>query len=174
KVENVQFRVPKNGFLIENPKFFDQFDLPTISAEDEGDVDSLPNTIVLKDTTSEAFHGLLLVIYPLCVLDGNCLAYLNLISPVSPRTASTYEEWLGALDLATRWELSKVCFFAVFILEANSGSGTAVDIILLGRKFKVDQWVKKGYMEILKQKDLKVETIQTLGWETATRLFAAK
>ncbi|KAF9532926.1 hypothetical protein CPB83DRAFT_587956 [Crepidotus variabilis] len=133
--EKVRFLISKNGFLLENPKFFDQFDLPKRSPEQEEGVDS----IMLKDTTSETFHGLLLAMYPF------------------PRSAWSYEEWPGALDLATKWDLSKIRAGAILAISGvhKNGAKLMVEIILLGRKYNVAQWLEEGYIGILKQADLK-------------------
>lgn len=102
KVENKLFSVPKNGFLASNPSFFDKF--ARIGAPQAG---SEASPIRLNNITAEAFKALLTVLYPLY---AHFKGYFEKFSTdfYSKRKASSYGEWLGTLDLATRWDLTDV------------------------------------------------------------------
>ncbi|KAF9526324.1 hypothetical protein CPB83DRAFT_908437 [Crepidotus variabilis] len=104
KVENTLYRVQKKGFLRSNAKFFDRFNVLGDINEDRSDSDP----IEINGVTSEAFEGLLMAIYP---VDEN---------------TPTYEGWLGALELATEWDMPNIRTKAIRTLANfhQSGSGT--------------------------------------------------
>ncbi|KAF9532925.1 hypothetical protein CPB83DRAFT_846598 [Crepidotus variabilis] len=91
-------------------------------------------------------------------------------------SAFSYDEWLGALDLATRWSLFDICNKAIHALTIlnRSGSKSTIEKVLLAKKYKIDQWLREGYTTLVQQEELKIEDVQMLGWKTVARLFAAK
>ncbi|KAF9522797.1 hypothetical protein CPB83DRAFT_887354 [Crepidotus variabilis] len=156
EVEKTLFNVPKSGFLRSNPKFFDQFGATGTSLpSDEGQ--STP--IELKDVTAQAFEGLLLVLYP---IDG---------------TASTYEEWLGALELATLWDFPNIRTKAIEAMSIlnESNSRSTMEIVVLSKKYKIKSWLREAYIKLVQQKHVDLEELlKVLDCETVMRLFAAR
>ncbi|KAF9525866.1 hypothetical protein CPB83DRAFT_858761, partial [Crepidotus variabilis] len=157
EVENTRFRVPKNGFVKANPRFFDRFSLPrlpmgnrTSSVEEQ--------TIALAGITADAFHGLMLLMYPF-------------------EETPSYNEWIGALDLATQWNFKDIRAKAILALSTLNRSGnisqTPTELILLAKKYKVKVWLREEYIKFVKMDDLKLEHLRTLDWETISRILAA-
>ncbi|KAF9525023.1 hypothetical protein CPB83DRAFT_772926 [Crepidotus variabilis] len=160
QVQTTLFSVPKNGFLDSNPSFFDKFAPNKSIYVAANDVEP----IELKDVTAEDFKGLLLVIYPF------------------KRTAETYEEWLGALDLATRWDLADIRSKAIEALSKlnSSNKKSSVEIILLAKKYRIREWLVDSYVKLVQRDDLSLKTLreqepedEALDWETTSRLFSA-
>ncbi|KAF9526330.1 hypothetical protein CPB83DRAFT_465170 [Crepidotus variabilis] len=151
EVEKTLFQVPKNEFLDANSKFFDQFSL-------RGDEEN-SEPIELQDITAQAFEGLLMVLYP------------------KANDTFTYEHWLGALDLATRWDMPEVRTKAINALGTwdESHPCTTADLIALAKKYNVKSWLRRAYVKLVRQKDLKIgDLLDYLDYETVMRIFAAR
>ncbi|KAF9523873.1 hypothetical protein CPB83DRAFT_862237 [Crepidotus variabilis] len=162
EVEDTIFRVPKNRFLSLNPAFFDHFTLSQqpATAGNVVVVEIRDNIIQIHDVSAESFHALLLVLYPF------------------ERTASSYEEWLGALDLATRWTLPEIRVKAVSALAAlkESTPKSSMEIILLAKKYRIKTMLRDAYAQLVtEQADLTIASLRQhapgLDWETIARLL---
>ncbi|KAF9522796.1 hypothetical protein CPB83DRAFT_863984 [Crepidotus variabilis] len=155
EVETTLFNIPKNAFLRSNPKFFDQFTAAGASPPS----DEHEPMIELKGVTVQAFEGLLRLLYP---VDGTNL---------------TYEAWLGALELATRWDFPDIRAKAIKAMTTmhEASSRTTIEIVALAKKYRVKPWLRDSYIKLVQQKDLKLEDLlQILDCETTMRLFTAQ
>ncbi|KAF9535074.1 hypothetical protein CPB83DRAFT_843433 [Crepidotus variabilis] len=153
EVEGTLFHVPKDGFTILDPAFFDRFRGPT----DEESSEEAP--IVIKDTTAESFYGLLLVIYPF------------------HQVKQTFTEWQGALDLATRWRLHAIRTKAITALSVRLAN-SPVGIARLAKYSLISSLLRDAYAQLVQQKTLSVEYFQgepnTPDWETIARLISVQ
>ncbi|KAF9522795.1 hypothetical protein CPB83DRAFT_840231 [Crepidotus variabilis] len=154
EVENTLFRVQKSGFLRSNPNFFDLVrpnDL--LAGAEDGS-----NPIRLGDVTVQAFEGLLLVLYP--------------IEDVTP----SYEEWIGALDLSTRCNLTDIRTKAINALSVlNENANSATEVIKLAKKYAIKSWLQKSYVNLIQRQDLKLEDlVGSLDSDTIMRIFATQ
>ncbi|KAF8802638.1 hypothetical protein BYT27DRAFT_7341295 [Phlegmacium glaucopus] len=132
KVDNTLFRVPKNGFQVADSFFETIFSLPQPEGTMvEGSDDTCP--LILSGISKAYFRGFLRVLYP---FNG---------------TAVTYEEWVGALDLATMWDFKEIRRASVGVLSKLINSRNAVENILLAKKYRVKQWLRDGYLKLLQQ-----------------------
>ncbi|KAF9523874.1 hypothetical protein CPB83DRAFT_910379 [Crepidotus variabilis] len=157
EVDGTLFRVPKDGFIALDPGFFDRF--KGLGNDQPGE----ETPFEIKDTTAEAFHGLLLVLYPF------------------RRTAETYGEWLGALDLATKWSLNDIRTKAIATLTTlhETSATSQIEIALLAKRYRVKQWLRNAYAKLVQQEELSIESLHhgednILDWETIARLFSVR
>ncbi|KAF8959810.1 hypothetical protein BDZ97DRAFT_1666706 [Flammula alnicola] len=136
EVEGTLFRVPKNGFEVPGSFFETLFSLPGPGKNGthmEGTDDTCP--IVIEGISKDHFRSFLSVMYPF------------------KRTASTYEEWLGVLHLATQWDFTEFREKSVRALTVliRPGNRTVTDNILLAKKYKVKNWLIQGYTSLIQQ-----------------------
>ncbi|RXW11801.1 hypothetical protein EST38_g14054 [Candolleomyces aberdarensis] len=82
----------------------------------------------------------------------------------------TKDEWIGVLNLSTRWQMDMMREFA--IAKLSNLSLSPVEKVTLARDHKVAKWLQEGLNEILTQEDTlePVELKSHLGLETAFRL----
>jgi len=164
EVENTLFRVPKNGFQVAGSFFETIFSLPQPEGEMiEGSDDICP--LPLLGISKAHFRSFLRVLYP---FDG---------------TAITYEEWVGALDLATMWDFKKIRNASVLALSNLIVSKDVavlrdvVEIILLATKYRVKQWLRDGYSSLIQQiEPLEIDELHALNldWETIARIYSIR
>lgn len=123
----------------------------------------------------------------------------SLMMRSSKGAATTYLEWIAALDLAIMWDFKEVraltgsrqgkftdlCFLILYpqvrktCIEALSvliKSRIVFDNILLARKYKVKKWLRDAYVQLLQQKEAlefgdDVCTSETLDLITIARLL---
>ncbi|KAF9526327.1 hypothetical protein CPB83DRAFT_857922 [Crepidotus variabilis] len=155
KVDTTLYRVQKHGFLYSNPKFFDRFNVPSDNNSDASD----SNPIELNGVTSQAFEGLMVVLYP---MNGN---------------VPTYEAWLGALELATQWDMPDIRTRAIDALTNlhQNGSSTNTEIINLAKKYGIKTWLKDEYVKLVQNHSTRLEDlVGLLDNETLMRIFATQ
>lgn len=93
--------------------------------------------------------------------------------------ATTYAEWIAALELAIMWDFKEVSlpedviidlYFSLYIfvfgtqirktciraLSALIESRPVIDIVLLAKKYKVKEWLRAGYIKLLQSKELEL------------------
>ncbi|KAF8161464.1 hypothetical protein B0H34DRAFT_701034 [Crassisporium funariophilum] len=134
KVENTLFKVPRKRFESGQNVFTTLFTLsPPKGAQAEGADDALP--ISLHGISKAHFRAFLRVLYPVKGI------------------ASTYEEWVGALDLATMWEFKEARKKSVAKLTQLIKSRNVAENILLAKKYHVEQWLRDGYIRLVTQKE---------------------
>ncbi|KAF9525864.1 hypothetical protein CPB83DRAFT_511002 [Crepidotus variabilis] len=154
KVENTRFRVPKTRFLISDAHFFDRFENKTYRHSAE-------YPIILTDTTAETLNGLVTVMYPL-----------------KKSSEITHVEWIGALDLATRWGLKDIRDEAVAsipqLLLSEASPQAIIKHIIAGRKYQVPAWISEGYRRLVGKPDLDLEELQTLDPKTSSHILDAQ
>ncbi|CAA7268658.1 unnamed protein product [Cyclocybe aegerita] len=161
RVEDTLFRVPKSAFLTAADRdsvFPAMFNLPAPHATtNEGTCDSHP--IVLEGVSKAYFEGFLLVMYPF------------------QRTAATFEEWVGALDLATMWNFDEIRQKAIAALSPQIRERDAVENVLLAKKYGVRDWLRDSIIRLVEDKGLKLESLRqpvALDWEMISRIFAVQ
>ncbi|KAF8802639.1 hypothetical protein BYT27DRAFT_7172701 [Phlegmacium glaucopus] len=135
QVEDTLFRVFKSGFEVKGSAFEAIFSLPQAQGYDiEGTNDS--NPIHLRGIGKANFTSFLRVLYRMYPFQG---------------TPITYDEWIGALDLATMWDFKEIRKTCIEALSELIKSRPAFDNILLARKYKVEKWLRDGYVQLLQQ-----------------------
>ncbi|KAF9525865.1 hypothetical protein CPB83DRAFT_511014 [Crepidotus variabilis] len=102
------------------------------------------------------------------------LASCNIRAP----TPSSYAECLGALDLATKWNMSGMRERAIIslnrMMKAQTETKSIVESILAAKKYRVDGWVSAGFIKLIGKLEVDMEDLELLGWETAARLLDAR
>ncbi|KAF8963571.1 hypothetical protein BDZ97DRAFT_1819398 [Flammula alnicola] len=160
KVENTLFRVPKSGFEVPGSFFETMFTLPGSEddgAQTEGTDDKCP--ISLEGISKAHFRGFLRAMYPF------------------KATALTYDEWVGALHLATMWDFPDLRSRSIEALSTLLQDKTATDKILLAKKYNVKTWLNDGYANIIIQTEaLDLDQLRTSGIDdlTIARLFCTR
>jgi len=156
KVEDALFRVHKYFFMRESPYFEKLFRHPAIPCKDPPG--SPENPVVLKDTKSEAFAGLLWVFY-----NQKYSIY-----------HATVERWTQILDLALRWEFKEVEELCVRELEKLPIP--AVEKINIYQAFELDRGLLAESFAKLTLRDefLSNEEGHKLGIDTAMQITRAR
>ncbi|KAF9523877.1 hypothetical protein CPB83DRAFT_652003 [Crepidotus variabilis] len=168
QVQHKLFRVPTNAFLASNPSFFEIFATPKLASNadvPECQSELQPSIIKPQDVSADHFQGLLLVLYPFT------------------RTAETFEEWIGALDLATRWSLPDIRVKAIRALSSPivGGEKSAAEFAVIARRYHIKEWLLRAFVELVLSEDLSLNSIsqealdpEGLDWETLARLFSIR
>jgi len=114
------------------------FSLPQTPRKNvEGTDDSSP--IYLHGISKVKFQSFLRVLYPF------------------KGAATTYVEWIAALELAMMWDFKEIRKTCIEALSEHIKSRTVIDNILLAKKFKVKKWLRDGYIQLLQSKDMELE-----------------
>ncbi|RXW18431.1 hypothetical protein EST38_g7425 [Candolleomyces aberdarensis] len=133
------------------------FDLPT---GDDQTVDGgeKEHPIVLEGYQACDFDALLRILYP------------TLRDLISGTFKLEMEEWVGILNLSTRWQMKEVREHAIKNLSNISLS--PVKKVVLARAHKVAKWLKEGLTEILTENPVRpLDELETLGLKTACHLL---
>ncbi|KAF5322022.1 hypothetical protein D9619_002120 [Psilocybe cf. subviscida] len=155
--KGILFSVLKHGFLVKYTPFETMFSMPP---EDPKNVEgsSADNPIVLEDTSAKDFRAFLRVLYPLGV------------EPVTD-----YDDWLGVLRLAHKWEFVEIREKAVSAIGTKIGFESPDVKIDLGNRFLVQDWLKQGLVNIALRKDLELKELRekpySFDHETICRFF---
>ncbi|KAH9485726.1 hypothetical protein JR316_0002641 [Psilocybe cubensis] len=162
RVQDVLFKVPKHGFMIDGTIFPDMFSLPVSGgAMPQGSCDENPIMLPV-DISQTDFHGFLLLLYP----------YFDRERETG---VATYEELVGALKLATMWEFDEVRKKAIFRLSPILTERPTVEQILLAKEYDVKSWLRDGYLTLIRKSDLSIQQLCDpfqLDWKTIARVFA--
>jgi len=145
QVEDALFRVFKSGFEVKGTPFEAMFSLPQVPGPKgivEGTDDSSP--IYLRGISKVNFRCFLRALYPF------------------KGAPTTYAEWIAALDLAIMWDFKEVRNTCIEALSELIKSRTAIDNILLAKKYKVKKWLRDGYIRLLQQKELEPKFINDI------------
>ncbi|TEB37007.1 hypothetical protein FA13DRAFT_1727346, partial [Coprinellus micaceus] len=150
-VENTLHRIPRNHLTEWSQAFRDMFELPQ-APDAEGVSDALP--INLPGCTNFEFESLLEIL-----LTPGHLSPLEL----------SQEQWIAGLKLSTMWDMRKIRILC--IEELSSSNLTHIEMVKLGRQYKVTTWIIEGCTALVADADsLNLEGLSTLGWETAARV----
>ncbi|KAF9526414.1 hypothetical protein CPB83DRAFT_858059 [Crepidotus variabilis] len=160
RVQEELFRVPTIGFTIANPDFF--YNLGTYSQQSNRELHD--EVLELKKVSRAEFEGLLLVMYPFA------------------RTAQTYDEWLGALHLATLWDFADIRDKAISFISTTQEfkSMTPIDLVRFAKEYKVAVWLRDAYTQLVLGQSIDVDELRSssrskpLDWETISRLLQAQ
>ncbi|RXW16738.1 hypothetical protein EST38_g9117 [Candolleomyces aberdarensis] len=154
KVEETVFEVPRHRFIEHSEILADMFGLPQ-GGSVEGNDEERP--IVLEGYKAADFGALVKLLYPLPAISGSYTL--------------TKDEWVGVLNLSTRWHMKKMRDHAIEHLSKMSL--TSAEKVTLARAHKVAKWLKEGLNDLVKD----IQTLQPdelkaqLGVETAFRLM---
>ncbi|KAF8959926.1 hypothetical protein BDZ97DRAFT_1365170 [Flammula alnicola] len=161
EVENTLFRLQKKGFEVPGSFFETMFSLPghdRNGLQGEGHSDQCP--IVLNGISISHFRG-----------------FLHVMKTLMAGPATTYEQWLGALHLATQWDCFDIRKQAITELSRFLRGRDGVELIPLARKYNVKEWLIQGYMHIAQQIDaLDIDKLGAamLDHVTITRFFVVR
>ncbi|KAK7462362.1 hypothetical protein VKT23_007963 [Stygiomarasmius scandens] len=130
--------------------------MPQGDQDAEGQNDA--NPIKLEDVLVTDFERLSKVLYPRDI-------------PVYQKAPElSDDEWESILKLATLWDFRDVRQLAIDAL--NSRKTSAYQRILLGRKYRISEWLRSGYVDLVKQPEtLSVEDAEKIGYLTAVRIL---
>ncbi|RXW13995.1 hypothetical protein EST38_g11858 [Candolleomyces aberdarensis] len=158
KVENSIFEVPRHRFTEYSEIFEDMFSIPQAGDGVEGKDEGHP--ITLDGYESADFRALITVLYP---------APLHAV--VSGSYTITKEEWVGVLNLSTRWRMKEIRKHA--INELSKMSLGPLEKVVLARAHKVGKWLEEGLNEIVVERPVRCpeELKSQLGLETAFLLI---
>jgi len=152
-VEGALFKIPTRYLKEESELFRTMFSLPPGNS-DEGCSDERP--IILEGIAALDFESLLKVMYPR--------------KPTAPIYASR-KDWMAALRLSTMWEFEDIRKLAIRELTKTNGNN-AVEKVLLGKEFRVPEWLMAGYNDLVDRPEtISAEETTRLGLETTVRLL---
>ncbi|KAJ2926950.1 hypothetical protein H1R20_g10124, partial [Candolleomyces eurysporus] len=150
KVEQSIFEAPRYRFAEYSEVFETMFQLPagndgTVEGQDEA------HPIILEGYQAAHFCALLKILYPTFKLEK--------------------EEWIGVLNLSTRWSMKKIRKHA--INELSEVSLNPIEKITLGREHKVAKWFRDGLTELVSEHPVRplAELKSQLGTEMACTLL---
>ncbi|KAF7966343.1 hypothetical protein HWV62_38967 [Athelia sp. TMB] len=104
------------------------FDAQSVSFVGKGLAEHEP--LVLEDVTTAQFDHFLSILYP---------------SEYGVYTATSVEDWSVVLRLADSWDFKSIRALAIKQLAPIA---TAIDKIVLGKRYKVDEWLFDGYYAV--------------------------
>ncbi|KAJ2912936.1 hypothetical protein MD484_g7494, partial [Candolleomyces efflorescens] len=162
KVQETVFEVNRRRLTNYSDIFADMFHLPQINDERNAiDMEggSKENPIYLEGYEAADFAALIVVLYP------------SLEDMISGSYPLTKEEWVGVLNLSTRWQMKKTRDLA--IAELSSLLLTPLEKVTLAQAHKVAIWLKEGVNEMVEQEEtLKPDELEAyIGLRTALRLM---
>jgi hypothetical protein len=103
-----------------------------------------------QDVSSEAFGNLLLVLSPPYVFavcsSSETLVHHKYDRQFGVQSVSTFEHWTDVLHLATKWDFTAVRKSAI---QAILPLSSPVDQVVLGRVYKVDEWLVDAFVDII-------------------------
>ncbi|KAF5318684.1 hypothetical protein D9619_010679 [Psilocybe cf. subviscida] len=158
-VDDVIFTAHKEWFMEPGCCFKHLFSMPV---QDPSNIEgSRPETpLVLNGTTTTDFRSFLCALYP------------------QARPNAKYEEWIGALRLATRWDFVNTRNKSISALNLIIGLRPSYDKVNAGIEFRVANWLKEGLQELVQKDNLDPDTLTSepysLNWKTAARLLYAQ
>ncbi|KAJ2932332.1 hypothetical protein H1R20_g4760, partial [Candolleomyces eurysporus] len=158
KVEEIIFEVPRYRFSESSEVFETMFDLPpgsegNVEGRDEG------HPIVLEGYEAAHFDALLKVLYP---------------TPddlISGTFKLEKEEWIGVLNLSTRWSMKRIRKHAID--ELSKIPLDLVEKVALAREHKVAKWFRDGVNDLVSEHPIRplAELKSRLGIEMACALL---
>ncbi|KAG5637570.1 hypothetical protein H0H81_004147 [Sphagnurus paluster] len=163
-VEDRLFSVPRNYFTHASDIFASAFSLPTSAGDPrEGTCDETP--LVLEGISRADFKGFLRVML--------CPPHLPHPHPVGSTGTSnappTRADWLSALKLSTMWDFRTIRQRAISALNLG---WEPVEGIVLGKAYRVPQWLIRGYHElVVRTQSITDDEAAAIGRETAARLL---
>ncbi|RXW13997.1 hypothetical protein EST38_g11856 [Candolleomyces aberdarensis] len=158
KVKGTIFQVPPHRFTEHSEDFANMFHMPRAGHAESVEGKDKEHPIVLDDYEAADFRALMKVLYP---------APKDVISGAYTLTK---EEWVGVLNLSTRWRMRQMREHAIGNLSKMSL--TSFEKVTFARAHKVAKWLKEGLNEIVTQEETfePDELKLHLGLETAFRL----
>ncbi|KAJ3500255.1 hypothetical protein NLJ89_g9879 [Agrocybe chaxingu] len=155
-VGNTIFRVPRHGFEVPGTIFEALFALPP-SPNDVGGIEGLSDDhpIVLDGVEEDHFRGFLGALYPFVQV-------------------MTYNDWFGALHLATMWEFGEIREKVISAMSPMLAEKDAAEIVLLAKKYRVVDWLRDAYTRLVEQPTLTLADVRspfTLDFETIAQIF---
>ncbi|RXW18432.1 hypothetical protein EST38_g7424 [Candolleomyces aberdarensis] len=180
KVEEIIFPVSPHRLIENSDVLAGMFDLPT--GEDQRvEGRDREHPIVLEEYQASDFDALLRVLYP------------TPRDMISGSFKLEKEEWVGVLNLSTRWQMKEVsqvvkgtkpsqyrsakvaAFMQIRDHAINNLSKmtlTPVEKVVLSRAHKVAKWLKEGLSEIVTENPVRaLDELKALGLETACHLL---
>ncbi|KAK7462320.1 hypothetical protein VKT23_007921 [Stygiomarasmius scandens] len=131
------------------------FALPSGQQTAEGGSDD--NPIRLEGIEVFEFKRLLKVLYPSLNTNGSI--------------STTDEEWKSILKLATLSRFLEIRTLAIQKLNGRESLKT-FEKIALGRKYFVADWVRSGYVDLVKQNETPtIENVDMIGYAAGIRIF---
>ncbi|KAF5324178.1 hypothetical protein D9619_011167 [Psilocybe cf. subviscida] len=138
KVESTVFSVIKEWLMEEGCTFSDMFSLPINDAERMAPASvegkTKRNPIILEGVSVASFQSFLRVMY------GS-----------RGKSLVTYDEWVGALELSTRWNFTQTRNTAIARLEPFLTTKGPAARIRLARQFHVKNWLRDGLTDLATQ-----------------------
>ncbi|KAJ8503540.1 hypothetical protein ONZ45_g10776 [Pleurotus djamor] len=157
KVEDELFRIPTYYLKAKSEVFNQMFLLPSDGEGSivEGQSDASP--IVLEGVNKSDFQSFLAVILQPFMETG---------------TMPDSVDWLSVLKLANMWGFTDLRKMAISNLSKSlSRSAKCGNRIQYGRTYKVEKWVRSGYIELLERESkITEEEGEILGWRTLLTL----
>ncbi|KAF9552803.1 hypothetical protein CPC08DRAFT_728349 [Agrocybe pediades] len=165
----LDFDVPILIHVLNHPgsPFETMFTLPQPKDDGGKEPASEEDPIVLEGIAASDFEAFLHALYSLPK---------DVDAPKFP--INNPEHWFGVLNLATMWNFDKLRKKAVKETELIIKKKTPLEMISLGRKYAIPEWVKNGYIALCSQEDLKPEELAeprssnlALDWKTLGTLL---
>ncbi|RXW16406.1 hypothetical protein EST38_g9438 [Candolleomyces aberdarensis] len=150
-VKDCEFRVPGYQFIEGSQYFSEKYNLNNTS-----NASAIDHVVVLEDVTAEDFR-----------------TFLKLLFPSHTKSATltlTKAEWLTILALSTLWHFHELRKLAIEHLDPDMTD--PVELVQMGRKAYVRNWVTRGYSNlVLKPEAISEEESEEIGYRSAVRLY---
>ncbi|KIY65850.1 hypothetical protein CYLTODRAFT_491994 [Cylindrobasidium torrendii FP15055 ss-10] len=156
RVEDRLYKVPRYYFENHSEIFGSTFGLPrTEKTASEGQSDD--NPFCLPGITAKEFDCLLRIIYPM--------------KPEGDSPTYSISDWRAVLKLSTMWGMSSTRQSAIQNL-GRLATSDPVDAIVLAKTYDVPEWLRSGYIELVKRvQPISVDEAQLIGAQSAIQLF---
>ncbi|KJA28690.1 hypothetical protein HYPSUDRAFT_211367 [Hypholoma sublateritium FD-334 SS-4] len=164
QVGNTLFRVPKTGFQVPGTVFEAMFSLPSNETKEIAEGSNDDNPIHLHGIDESKFRAFLTVLYPSTSQD------------VTVDEESQYRTLIGALDLATFWEFTKLRKEIISNLSPMITTRNDLEIIFISRKYRVVDWLCACYKKLAwSSSELLIKSLLSppfsLDWETIAKIY---
>ncbi|KAF9522492.1 hypothetical protein CPB83DRAFT_800575 [Crepidotus variabilis] len=155
-IENVFFRLPVNK-LQKVSEFFEKEIACPLTSESPGFCRENPMDLT-KDASAAEFRILLNLIFA------------NDVDNRNPEYSCGDKEWLVVLKLASTWNIPSYRDMAIKYLRPSLIDGR--QLVELGRKYSVTNFVRDGYKELIRRvTTIEATDVNLLGYETIIKLF---
>ncbi|RXW14606.1 hypothetical protein EST38_g11248 [Candolleomyces aberdarensis] len=145
RVEDTIFQVPQHRFTEHSDVFADMFLMPQAGDATSVEGKDKEHPILLESYKAADFKALVKLLYPLPEISGSY--------------SFTRDEWVGALNLSTRWHMRKMRDYA--IRNLSKMSLTSFEKVTLARDHQVAKWLKEGLNEIGTNKNVLIAVFGT-------------
>ena len=94
--------------------------------------------------------------------------------PWKPADLPTYG-WVSVLKVSTLWSCLELRALAIEKISVDLGQEKPTNVIKLGRKYFVEDWVVRGYRSVIDtEEELSEKDAEIIGWEESYRIMTLR